>query len=575
MMKTRFIRNLLFFAWLCVAAGCGADAVQSDQIIIRFDQEPERLNPVLSSGSGASQIENMIFQPLAEVDPFTLEQQPVLLEKLHTPVNVRDSVLGPMDRLDVQLKKDAKWTDGKPVTYKDILFTLKLFFTDALENPRFKQHLGFLIDEKHTDSDEKFISFYMDTMAFKPELILTNFHIMPAHIYDSAGVLSQFPLVDFIKDKFTEADESKLTTFANQFKSEKYSRETVIGSGPYRLKNWTTGYQIDLEKKENWWGDKYAESNLFKAKPKEINYRIIPDQQVAITAMANNNVDVISSVTPEKFSALKEVASDDYQFLTPTLPRYYYIVLNNEAVTLREKKVRQAMAHLVNQQEMIEVVMSGYGHPVTAPLIPSGPYYDQKLAPYAFDVSKAKRLLSDAGWRDSDDDGIVDKEFEGEKVDLTVDINITGGALGRQIALLLQDNFKKAGIDLQIVTKKYAESKKQMRQGTFDMVATRGTNSVQEVNLAPVWHTEGIGDGGRNLARYSNPELDKILDALELEERPSARIRLYHKLHRIIYDDVPVLYLLMPTERILVSKRWNLEPSPRRPGYFENLATPI
>lgn len=573
---TNNIKQALFII-LCIGifGACKKDAVVDDkQFVVRFEKEPERLNPLLSTSSPASQIENMIFQPLAEVDPYTLEPQPVLLEKLTAPRTVETDEYGTVDRLDIAIKKDATWTDGRPVTNEDVLFTLKLIFTDALELPRFKQQFDFLLGEDHLDSDPKFISFYLDTQAFKPEIILTNFYIMPAHVYDSSGVLSSFSLADFIKDKFDDGDKKRLEDFAQQFKSEKYSRSTIVGSGAYRLKNWTTGYQIDLQRKNNWWGDAYSENNLFKAFPEEINYRIIPDQQIAITEMANDNVDIIASVSPEKFSALQEVAGEDYQFLTPMLPRYYYLVLNNEAVALNEKAVRQALGHLVNQQQMIDVIMNGYGRTVTGPLNPRGPFYDGTLEAYAFDVEKAKSLLAGAGWNDSDDDGILDKEIEGAKTDLSIKLNVTGSALGRQIALLLQDNFKQAGVDLEIVTIKYAESRKQMNLGTFDMVATRGTQSVQEVNLSPSWHSSSIGGGGRNHARFANEELDGILDQLEIEERKDVRKRLYRRLHRIIYEEVPVLYLLMPTERILVSKQWDVKASPRRPGYFENLAQP-
>ncbi len=566
-------RTIVLIFGLLIFFGCTNDKeVVERQLILRIESEPDRLNPITSRGATASQIENFIFQPLGELDPVTLKFEPVLLEKVNKAVRDEMPGIGAVDRLDIRIKSDANWTDGRPVTYEDVLFTLKAMLNDDVGVGSKKAHFAMILAENHDENDQKFLSFYLDTAVFNADIIAMNFHIMPKHVYDSSGYMNNITLHQLVNNNFSDEDRSNLKKFADQFLSDYYSRRKIIGSGAYEIQYWNTGYEILLRKKVNWWGDNFKSSNLFKAKPEELLYKVIPDQQLAITAMKNDNVDVIGGVTPEKFSALRETQGDEFQFLTPVVPRYIYIILNNEKEELADRRVRQALAYLVDQQTIIETVMGGYASTLTAPLLPRSAAYNDNIQPYAFNPEKARNLLAEAGWEDLDDDGFVYKKTDDERKKLQIILNITGSETGRQIALLLKENFKQAGVELIIEVQKFSKTIEDMRAGNFDAVATAASQSLHEANLRPTWHSSGIGNGGGNYSRTSNPSIDEILDMLEDEETPNKRIELYHKFHELIHEETPVLFLFMPTERVLVSKKWKLNPSPRRPGYFENLA---
>ena len=566
----RFI--LIVFSIATISACQPDQLLRKNQLIVRLESEPDRLNPVLSRGGTASQIENHLFQPLAELDPLSLKFTPVLLEKISKTAMDSIEIHGTVERLDLHIKQDAVWPDKTPVTYRDILFTLKTMLNDNVGVARKKNYFSFVKAEKHDVNDPKFLSIYSDTAAYDADKIVMNFHIMPQHIYDSLGLMDDITLDQLIRYELSQDDLIKLEKFATLFTDEKFSRTVVSGSGAYELDYWNTGYEIKLKRKQDWWGTKYGAANLFKALPDEIIYKIIPDQQLAVTAMANGNVDIIADVTPEKFNVLKKSSASQYQFLTPVIPRYYSIILNNESHLLSNVRVRQAMAHLVDQPKMIEVVMGGYGHEVTAPFLPSYSGYDPSIKPYPFDVAKATALLEEAGWTDTDDDGIADQEIDGKKVDLRLRLFITGSQLGRQIALLLKDNFEKAGIEIIIESKKFSSSMQAMRSGDFEMVATAPTHPLHDPVLKPAWHSNSIGRGGGNLARFSNEVVDRLLEQLTTEENLTRRQKLYRQFHYKIHEEAPVLFLLMPTERILVNNDWHVDPSTRRPGYFENMA---
>lgn len=566
------IHGFIFLFAILYLCGCqNTPATQNNELIIRLAEEPERLNPILSRSSAASQIENQLFQPLAEIDPVSLEFEPVLLTEIPKLVPVNRPDLGVVDRLDLRLKEDAEWADGKPVTYEDVLFTLKTLFNKEVEAARFRSQLSFIKGENHDENDPKFLTFYLDTAVIHADKKLINFHILPAHIYDSVGLIASITLNQLIADKIEANDQQKLVDFAKSFSTDRYSRDVITGSGPYEIENWNTGYEISIHKKSNWWGENYSKSNLFKALPEKITYKIIPDEQLAVTALANDNVHVIAGLNPDKFNVMQETNPAKYQYLMPKIPQYFYIILNNRSPLLSDVRVRQALAYLVDQPKMIDVVMAGHGSPLTAPLMPDGPYYNKSIKPYEFNVALASQLLKQAGWTDSDDDGYLDQEIDGEIKRLSLRIYITGSDLGRKIALLLQDNMKKAGIEIVPKSQKWAVSKNDMRTGNFEMAATAARQSFWAAPLRPTWHSSGFSSSGDNFAGYASDEMDSILDALEIEERPEQQIKLHHQFHQQIHMDVPVLFLLSPTELLLVSTDWQATISSRRPGYFENL----
>ena len=194
-------------------------------------------------------IENFIFQPLAEIDPITLNFEPVLLDKIPVAVIENNPDFGVSDRVDMRLKADAKWSDGKSVTFHDVLFTLKTIFNDEVESPGKKAALSFIKGENHDENDLTFISFYLDTTVFNADKIIANFHVLPKHRYDSLGLLDQISLGDLISNDLDEEKKSALKNFATQFADERFSRTIVTGSGAYQLDNWNAGYEVKLTKK--------------------------------------------------------------------------------------------------------------------------------------------------------------------------------------------------------------------------------------------------------------------------------------------------------------------------------------
>lgn len=556
--------------------GCSVrESLDQDQIVVVLQSEPDRLHPILSRSKTATQIENMIFTPLAEYDPSTLELEPLMIDQIPEPLYDSLSTTGRVLRLDINLRDSMQWSDGTPITAQDLLFTYKCLFNPEVAASRFRQELAFIRHFRIDENDPHYLAIYLDTNAIDEVHKVLNLFIYPEHVYDTSGLMYEISISSLLTGEIQSSDRDKLKEFARRFDSEYYNRERVVGNGPYTLESWTTAYEIRLTKQAGWWGNAYSErSSLFKAHPSQIIYKFIPDQQLAITALATGNADIVSNIDAEKFRVMQETSPDQYQYLTTIVPQYYYIILNNESPLLNDVQVRRALSLLVDQPHMIQVLMSGYAYALSGPMLPGSPYYDTTIRPYSYDLDSAQHLLSDAGWEDSDEDGIRDKVINDRKYDLKMRLYITGGETGRKLALVLQNQMKPAGVAIDIVVQKWnPHTMDDMKRGNFEMVASSSTQTLGPPLLKGSWHSQGKVAGGNNFSRFDDPQTDRLIDSLDVIRDSEKRIEVYHAIHKRIHEEAPVLFLMMPKQLILVSNKWNAVLSTRRPGYFEQLFT--
>src|ERR1019366_6302242 len=138
-----------------------------------------------------------------------------------------------------------------------------------------------------------------------------------------------------------------------------------------------------------------------------------------------------------------------YNFSKPSQLAFSYIGLNNRNDKLSDVKVRRALAYCVDVDKIIEKIAYGMAKRVTGPTSPSKPYYNNDLKPIPFDIAKAGQLLDEAGWKDSDGDGIRDKVINGQKVKLSLEVKYpSGNDVVEKIITLFAENCKKAGVEI-------------------------------------------------------------------------------------------------------------------------------
>ena len=337
-----------------------------------------------------------------------------------------------------------------------------------------------------------------------------------------------------------------------------------------------SGERIVLEKKENWWGDKLKDNNsvYLKGIPKKINYQPVADVNAAITLVKNNDIDLLTGITPPKsFEDLKnsELGKKNYNFYNPDRPSYFCYVLNTRLPKLADKKVRRALAHMVDMDTAIKNFGHGSIKKCTSPILNYEPAFNKELAPITLDLEKARTLLNEAGWKDSNNNGTVDKMIDGKLVELELKLSIVAnGSFTENTSLLWKENAKKAGVKINIEKKDSKVLREDKQKRNFEIVI-EGKGREPFYNPIQSWHTKSDTPNGQNYSGFGNAETDALIEEIIVTLDDDKRNELYKKFQAILYEENPAIFLYSVTRPLVVHKKFGkIFTSSTKPGFFEN-----
>ncbi len=543
----------------------------SNEVSIRLEAEPDRLNPLLSTISYSRQVFDPLHLYLMNYDPTTLVLVPQLLKETPKIELIKNGVFEGGTKYSFEIREEAVWDDGKPVTAADYEATLKLIFNPFLPTLGYRTFLeniqSFDIDKTNP---KKFTIILNDTYFAGLESLTNVVPVLPKHIFDADNSLDTVSLLKLISDPSPENQLKNypfIKDFADYYLGEFFSRnpEGVNGAGPYKLVSWQSGQEILLEKKQAWWGDKLATDNAaFQAFPDKLLFKIIPDPVSALAALKNEEIDVMQNIAPEDFLVLTSDSTTKahFSFYTPSSLSSYYISLNTRLPILSDKKVRRAFAHAIDVDELIKNVFIGFGTRCATPLHPSSAEYNADLKPITFSIEKAKKLLAEAGWSDTDKDGILDKKLGGKKTALSVKYLANASkASSMTLAELIKSNARKAGIDIVIDAKDANTLLDKLRSREFEMISA-GRSITPQWSPSQNWRTDADNRSG-----FGNEKTDQWIDALEREPNQSKRWVISKKLQAEIYEEQPEIMLFCPQERLVIHKRFEAVSTAVWPGF--------
>ena len=578
----------LFIATLTIccltACGGGGGSVTSkragdNHLILHQLADADYLNPVISSSANASYIQLDIFQSLLDIDFKDLQLKGQLAVDRPVIADVTSGEFSGGMSLQFEIRPEAMWDNGTPVTANDVLFTVKSIKNPKVNSGSLRPYLEF-VDDIAIDADNpKKFTIYSREKYFAAETAIGGLTIMPEYVYDPQGLMKEFSLESLNEPKTADRLKAnpKIMQFADAFNSPKFSREVgfVAGSGPYEFKGWETGQTIVLDRKKDWWGDKLDLPQL-KGKPDRLTYKVVNDWTTAVTQMKDEALDLAYGIRNSYFLDLQK--NDRFKQLfnlhTPTALAYDYFAFNLKNPKFKDKKVRQALAHLVDKQEIIDVLLYGMGESVIGPIHPTKSYYNKDLQPREYNIEKAKALLTEAGWTDSDGDGVVDKEIDGQRVAMKIQLKFNSGNDRRKnMCLLFKESAKRAGVEVEVVTREWTAFLEENKRREFEMFCAGWIQSPTPDDLKQVWHTESDTPDGSNYTGFGTPETDKIIETIKVTIDPAAQAELYKRIQAIIYEEQPYLFLVSPQERIAIHSRFEGESSLRRPGYDEKTLT--
>ena len=553
-----------------------SDLLVNSTVSTRLDAEPDNLSPFLARTAVARTVFRNIYSTLLEYDPYQLDLTPVLAKA--KPVINKDKQTGNYT-YSYEIRDEAKWDDGSPITGEDYVFTIKAIFNPKVGS-RYKPALDFIGDVKVDASNPKKFTVYTKECYIGAEENISTIQVMPAYNFDPDGLMKAIPLSEFLDDDKAKklVDNENIVKFAELFTSAPYARAPgkVVGSGPYKLVEFTTDQKIVLEKKRDWWGNQLAASvPIFIAKPNKIVYKVVPDVTAALTMLKNGELDVMGKIPNEEFFNLKnnELAKKNLNFFTPSAPAYYYFAINNERPHLSDKRVRRALAHVVDLEDYIENTARGNAKKITGPILPTKSYFNKNLKIIDYDLAKAKSILDEAGWKDTNGDGVRDKKVNGQQLDLKVEILLPNSSVdGKTISQLMEVNAKKAGIDIDLVIKDSKAARTDLVKGNYDLYLSGSSQTLGLDDPQNKFHTAKIPPNGGNIARCGSPEMDAIIDDIISScDDKALRDKKYSEFQEKLYDEQPFIFLFTNKETLAINKRFgNAKGSTMRPGFFEN-----
>ena len=508
-----------------------AKPVTGDWLVTHALSDPEQLNPLTSSDATASEIIAYIFQSLLTRDPRSLELKPLVSES--RPIISEDKRV-----YTFKLRHDVRFQDGQPLTGEDVLFSVKAIKCPLVNAPFLQVYFNSIIDAQLIDGYT--IRFTTKEPYFLNESVLgENVVILPRHYYDPENFLKDVTVRDLIGDPAKLSD--KVRKFADNF-NKNYSRKPM-GSGPYKFQDWKTGREVALVRDPNYWGT--GKAGIDQTFLDRILYRIINNMDGALVTLKSGGLDTMD-LTPVQATrgSNSERFNREFQKLEYFAPSYSYIGWNNQNPIFRDKRVRQAMTYLTNRKQMVKTLLFGLGEVVNGPIFFFRPEYDKNLNEYPYNPDKALSLLREAGWQDTDGDGVLDKVINGQKTPFRFEFKVpSGSSTGKSVILVLQDELKRHGIIATVRDLDWTIFLDDVKNHKFDAVIMAWAMQASEPDEYQVWHSSQAANKGSDHISYKNARADKILEDYRREFDPKKRVELYREFQEILNEEQPYTFL--------------------------------
>ena len=484
------------------------------RLIDAMSGEPSNLISMIAGDSASSAISGNIFNKLIKYDK-NLELAPEIAEKW--------TISSDQKTITFYLKKNLKWSDGHDLTSEDVLFTWKLVTDDKTRTPYGSDYK--LVDKAEVPDLHTFRVVYKK--AYAPALdSWATLQILPKHILK---------------------DEDINRTF--------FSRKPV-GSSYYKLANWVNGEKLTLEASSS---SVMGEPNISK-----LTSRFIPDTSSQFLELIADNIDLMN-INPIQFARVIPSRPDlkNKLALYKELGNSYtYLGFNSKRSPFNDIRVRQAINYALDKQEVIDGVLLGLGEPVASPYKPGTRWSDRALHPYPYDKNMALKLLHEAGFNDTNHDGILEKDGKPFAFEILTNQN----KQREMTAVLIQRRLKDVGIDVKIRVIEWASFVNQfIKTSDFDAVILGWSLSL-DPDQYNIWHSSQQKPGQFNFIGYSNKEVDQLLEEGRTELNPDKREKIYHAFSKILLIESPIVYLYAGYGLTAMSKRIKGIESPTPPA---------
>ena len=503
-----FLLRRIFCFLLLLSVSCIPDdganirLKRAETFYTSIGSEPENLHPIKSTDLYATVVQSYMLESLMERNYDTYKFQPQLAEKYNISPDGR--------YLTFHLKKNLKWSDGKPLTADDVKFTLEASKNPAYGGVHFIPYLEGIKSARVKNKTT--VIFETKEAYFKNFEILAGLQIIPKHIYaDPKARLNK----------------------------------TLIGSGPYKIGKYLKGKMIILTQNSNWQGANYP-ANKNRWNFKNIVIRFVSEETDKILRLQKENIDY-SDLSPEAY----ERKTSQHPWGTKVLKikiknqsakGYSYIGFNFKNPLFQDVRLRRALAHLMNRNLMNQKFHFNHSELARGPWYFWSDYADSSIPAIKFDPKKARALLKQAGWRDNNKDGILEKRIGNKLKTLSFTITFSNEKSEKYLTLYKED-LKKEGIDLKLNRVDWTTFVRSLDDKKFDAVMLGWSGGQIDLDPKQIWHSKSAEKGGSNFISYSNPKVDKLIDQGRKQMNKQDRIKYFKQVYRHIAKDTPYIFM--------------------------------
>lgn len=469
-----------------------------------YSTNPDTLNPILTNNKYVRDYSAFVFESLV-----TLDRSQKAVPTLAKSWEVSDDGL----TWTFHLEENVFWHDNMPFTAEDVEFTINAIISSP--NSSYKLNVSNITMFSAIDR-KTFRIVLKNPNSFTAELM--TFPILPKHYF--------------------EGEE-----FASSPKNN-----SPMGTGPYKFAEYSPGQYVKLKSNENWWKGEQDNNNDLKIPYiQEIEIRLYDKTKSGTDAFQGGDVDLLTIDRSlwSKYNGRTDITMKKY-----TSNEFEYIAFNMSNKILKLPEVRQAIAYAVDKTRIISNLLPGEAVASDLPLIPDTWLNDTNAVFYSPDKEKARKLLEDGGWKESN--GLMYKRINGVNTALKLEMLVNEDNSTRlKVAEEIKNQLKEIGIELTINKLKWDEEMKRIERKRFDMVFI-GCQITSVPDISFLYSSES---GQLNISGYKNEEVDEYLRKITMEKNDDVKKSYYSKLKELINQDVPYLGLYFYNEAVVYSKR--------------------
>jgi len=471
----------------------------SSTLHLSISANPSRINPIIATDSGSSEIAGFIFNGLVKYDKDAKSIIGDLAESYHFENNTT---------LIFKLREHVKWHDGSPFSAEDVVFTYDIIHSPSVISP----YTSTFRMVKSVEAIDRYTVKVIYKEPYFKALETWMMGILPKHLLE---------------------DEKNMMSASFNL--------NPIGTGPYRLTKLEFSKNIELS----------AFDDYFEHRPNinKLSFHVISDPMTRFLMLKSHQIDIGNLEAMQVERQIDDSFFDHFDKIEDISHSYTYLGFNLRLEKFKDKRVRRALSLAIDRQEMVDILFMGHGRICSGPFLPGGSAFNESVKPPTQNIKEAKRLLSEAGYSSEDP--------------LTFEIATSNSSSVRPYAAqIIQHQLAQVGVNVTLrIMEWQAFLNMVVFPRKFDTVLLGWSLSLTPDPYL-LWHSDNDKAGAFNFIGYHDDTVDMLIEKMQTTVERESLSALWQEIFTEIVADDPYLFLYIPNSITVTDKSIkNIEPS--------------